>query len=230
MGDIGLKCTACGREFKVSEFIAQEQVSCPGCAAPVPVVRPESNQPRLQLKEEMQPVEPEKARAEPAPKDSRGLAEGEGQRLLEEIHRTPPPSRIPAWLATWVGFLVVGGVLIGLQYLLREGYPQGSYYLQVRNSVGILIYLLTLLAAFNDSSMQGLLCLVVPPYLVYYVLVRTESRLLRGAFVALLLALGTELYFLPRDSLLAQLQKAFNEFVQAAGAEMDRLSAPPAKL
>ena len=227
MGDIVLQCRSCGHEFKVSEFISEDYCRCPLCESLVKVVRRPQSGPVLQLRDEKAAGKGSQDEEPPAVTSS---AAAPGKAVFAEIHRTPRGPLLPGWLITWSGFLSVGGILVGMEYLLSAGFPQGVYYFQIRNALGILIYLLTLLSAFNDSALQGLVCLVFPPYLLYYVAVRSEVRLLRGAFLALLVALAAELHFLPDASLISELQRAFNELVEAAGAGMERLSAPPPKM
>lgn len=222
MADITLICAACGKNFKVSEY-AEESVTCPQCGQPVGRnVASAEAPPRLHLASmagraslvspgitpDLPPAVPFAAPVSPS-------------RSRLETRRHYGERRL--WLLysfAWVLFFVMLGALLTWQWLALSDAYLMKLYLDSRWILAALAWLVVLLPAFGDTYLQGLLCLLIPPYAVYYALNRLDHFYLRAIFFAVALNLAAEYYFLPGETLFSILQAQIQEQLSQWAAEV----------
>lgn len=230
MADISVQCSECGRATVVSEFAAPETLRCPGCGRPLPLPPPKTSS-ELTLR-------PSEERSKKTLSGTvldnnllaRAVAARETESVLAEVHKARTPVKKMSGFGLWLALLVVGGGLVGWQYavardlgpeFLRRGYVTG------RNLLATFSALPVLVVAFYDGLTQGLLCLLLPFYIVYYVVVRMEFNVLRGMFLGLCVGLAVETRLLPQQSLLAAAQSGFDNFVISVTRLIHRAGEPP---
>lgn len=233
MADVLVKCKKCGRETKVSEYAAPGAVACPGCGAPLEFESASSRTTtRLKIRKDgtatgssAPGANPDAARASTATGVERT---SDKVAVLQDVHKARQKVHRPLAIWNWVAFAALGGLLIGAEYYVTVWQPAFlSYYLMGRWFVWGFVALLVLIVAFEDGSAQGLLCLFVPFYIVYYALVRLEYYWLRGLFLAVLLGIGMELYYLPEQSALVLLHRETNTFIAGVSKQIERAGASP---
>jgi len=244
MADIKVVCKHCGNTFYVSEHSAGVTVTCPVCNRETPKPPQAVRASKLRLREETAAagVVSEPTSRAGAPNISVPPSPPGSIAPAAEAKRPPPPPDVydrvhvmrqkPARIHTifgWLTFIFLGGVLLWLQWSVASATGYGRYYYPARIFIGALVIIWTLMSAFEDSSLQGILCIVFPPYSAYYVFVQADSAILRGTYAAFLLSLGAELYYLRDTSLLMQAQQVLLRFVGATSDLIDRASAPPVK-
>jgi len=147
--------------------------------------------------------------------------------ILEEVYKPRQAEKKIAALWGWLAFLVLGGVLVGLQFMVQEDQGAVPVYGWVRGIALAIIYLLMLLVAFEDNVWQGVLSLF-PPYGLYYGLVRLDSHMLRSLFLALVLALGMELYLIPDIAVATKVQNGINGIIATGESLIRRAGEAPA--
>jgi hypothetical protein len=86
---------------------------------------------------------------------------------------------------------------------------------------------LLLIVAFRDSTIQGLLCLFVLPYAIYYAAVRLESYWIRGIFLGLIVALCAELHFIPSQAFAMRAQQNTAVFIENTSHLITKASEGP---
>ena len=188
-----INCPACGTRMAVpnvapppTPLIPQPPapspagVACPSCSAPIApdAILCTACGFNLQTRQRIQP------RTTPAQRSIPG---------------TKRPGRAAAkdvkWYATPYPYLGLYVVLMFALYLLGRSQPAfnlGFLGMAALYYVGITIAVL--IAAFKESAMKGVLCLICGIYAVYWVYVESESTFLKSAYaVVLLLALGLKL-------------------------------------
>jgi DNA-directed RNA polymerase subunit RPC12/RpoP len=230
MADIQLRCAQCGKEITVSEFASAEALTCPACgqalalperSKPAPLtIRPMSRESKTALTGGEMDLDVL----------ARAVAGKETESVLGEVHkaRTAVKKSTTIWL--FIALLIVGGGLVGWQYALAEDIGPGAlsqWYATVRSAVAGLGALLVLLVAFYESPWQGLFCLLLPFYILYYAVVRMEYNLVRGIFLGVCVALVAEVRLVPDRSLLLAAQGGFNGFVATANKQIQRAGEPP---
>jgi hypothetical protein len=230
MADILTKCRKCGRETKVSEYATAGAVMCPGCGTPLEFQSAAPNQARLQVRR-MDRVE--RSDTLTGEVNERLTPQGEAisaaQRIAtadiyEGVHKARQKIRMPLAIWNWIAFAALAGLLVGAQWYTTVIDPAYfEFYFWGRFAVWGLITLLILMVAFEDSTSQGLLCLFAPLYILYYAAVRVEYYWLRGLFMAVVVGLGAELYYLEDDAALAQAQVYVNEFIGGVGKGIERI-------
>ncbi|MFH0879395.1 MAG: hypothetical protein V2A34_06750 [Lentisphaerota bacterium] len=229
MADIKVKCAGCGTEFDVSEFASAETLMCPNCTRHVD--KPEVDHGiKLKVKKHRHG---ERATLAGEPnlsdviKDAAVGPSDTPASTIYDVHKIRSQVKKGTGLWGLLVFVVLGGLLVGAQYYLKD-YPQYlTHYLWTRTSILALVWLLVLVMAFEDSYLQGFLCLLLPFYIVYYSFARLELQLLRGAFAAVVLMLGMELYYVKNDSMLVTAQINVNKYILNVGNLIQRASEPP---
>lgn len=145
---------------------------------------------------------------------------------INDVHkiRQNVKGQSPLW--GWLIFLVLGGALIGWQYYVSENPADIKPYIISRLALISIIQLVVLLLAFDDGLGQGILCLLLPFYFLYYIFVRLENVTLRGLFAAVYLAMGTEMYFIYDQALVTVMQQNINVFIESVARLIQRASDP----
>ena len=121
----------------------------------------------------------------------------------------------------WVALVLLSLILIGLQSGLL-GNPDSGWYFKIRLFLFPVIYLSVIVAAFREGYLPGILCLILPPYLLYYAVSRTDMYYIRGAFVAMLVSLACELHYDSERSFLAHVEITFNDVINSGSDAIHR--------
>lgn len=233
MADILVKCGKCGRESKVSEYATSGAVVCPGCHSPLEFQAADTSRgARLQMRrlngrdgETLTGTAVEKQQSSEVIAPSQAPVSAD---VMDGVHKVRQKTRTPLAVWGWLCFAAMAGLLVGAEYLTSQVVPEFLHlYLIGRYVVWGLIALLILMVAFEDGTMQGLLCLFIPPYMLYYAFVRVEYYWLRGFFLGVVVGLAAEFYYIPDQAALALAQKHVNAFVQNVGKQIESVSDSP---
>lgn len=230
MADVKLTCAQCGREVTVSEYADPASLVCSGCRTPLTLPEREKEAP---LKVRRLPRTSSTALSgNELAIDVRARARA-GQELasvLRDVHKVRTKVKKTRALWTWLMLLTLAAALAGWQYAVaHELGPKEliRWYVPGRNLLAGLVFLGVLVVAFRDGPLQGILCLLVPFYVLYYVLVRMEYPLLRGAALAIGIGLASEVYFVPNHSLATAAQRGTDQFIKTVGRLIQRAGEPP---
>jgi len=229
VADITIKCTKCGRENTVSEFASAGAVFCASCGQALELPAGSGSQGRLQIRhlnrEEVGTLtggDLKKTQDKSANKTTAV------SRVLDDVHKTRQKTKTPLAVWGWIVFLSFSGLLVGIEYFVTEvNSTFMDWYLLARYGVWGFITLLVLIVSFEESSGQGLMCLFIPFYIVYYAFVRVEYYWLRGLFLAVVVGISAELYYLPDRAAMTYAQANFNVFVKNVEQQIDKASARP---
>jgi len=95
---------------------------------------------------------------------------------------------------SWLVFVILGGALGYLRYgdflepdELALMIKYGPYAL-------LIVHIIIVVAAFNDSVFQGILCLLIPFYSFYYLFIVSDLFMLRAITGALIVGSGLDAY------------------------------------
>lgn len=233
MADIILKCSECGRENKASEYASPETLVCASCHRPLRPLEQGKKSFRLRMRR----IESQEAKTltgetaayvleEKVRRESAAAAAA----VLGDVHKEREKVKRPNAFCGYLTFLIAGGTLIGLQYLMEQRPDLLQTYQWARIGITAIGTILLLTVAFQDSLFQGLLCLFILPYTIYYAAVRLESYWIRGAFIGVIVALCAELYFMPNEAVIVRAQKNITMFIDNTGRLIDKASASPERL
>jgi hypothetical protein len=233
VADIVLKCRGCGKDNKVSEYASSEALVCAFCHHPLEVPAVETKSGKLQMRRL------EGQRAETLTGETKDFVAEEKVRresavaaaaVLGDVHKVRETVKRPHAFWSYLTFLIVCGSLVGLQYMLKQRPDLMETYEWVRIGFSALGATLLLVVAFQDSTFQGLLCLFLLPYAIYYAVVRVETYWIQGIFMGVVIALCSELYFIPKEAFITKAQINAEIFVTNVGQTIDRMSAKPVML
>jgi hypothetical protein len=232
VADIIVRCGHCGRDNKVSEYAADGGVVCAGCDQALNLPTMERGADKLRMRKI--------ATNQGDTLTGRDMSRTEGEenisattaaamnKVLDDVHRARTKVKNPFAIWSWLAFFGLGGLLVGAQYLVANGYAEYMQYYQIARLVSVgLVSLLVLIVAFEDGSGQGLLCLFAPLYILYYAFMRVEYYWLRGLFMAVVVAIGTEMYFMKDQAMATIAQTHVNNFIQLVSKQISRASESP---
>lgn len=218
MPDILIQCPECSREYKVSEYATVDNMMCMTCGAQLsrPSRLPGLAGAALRVKRAgrgggLGAVAP----ALPDVPDALAIAGGPVvcPAPVVQVHRGEKVREQPRWLSLTVALLVLGA-LVAFQYFADRLDDYVTYYVWVRSGLALVAYGLVVMLAFQDHLGYGALCLVIPPYSLFYTAASVESGVLRGVFYAMVVAALTEVYFLPDHSALLAAGQVVNELIR----------------
>ena len=120
-----------------------------------------------------------------------------------------------------IGMLVFGGFLyhqaVGMTLLT----PAQA---EVARGVAMAAFVVILIIeAFTEDMMQGILCLFLVPYSFIYGLLFADAGPIRGLTMAVIVFLGAEMYFTPKEALVPQVADTVNGWIFSG---QDRLINP----
>lgn len=214
MADILLTCSQCGNETMVSEHTDAKSVRCRSCDAMIMVpkrkVEESQDKPtKLKLRDRERPAAPQptmpatELSRRKSVKDTGKVEHALGAQAAEDAHQMPSLAATPKPFLGWIVFVVVLLGAVASQYYIAQNRGYLDYYGWGRigfAAVGILPLIVT---AWIESAFLGALCLVIPPYTIFYALNNLDTYWMRGLFFAFLFAMGSE-YFIFKDAGLQQ--------------------------
>ncbi|MBU1908831.1 MAG: hypothetical protein KJ726_02160 [Verrucomicrobia bacterium] len=230
MADIEIRCAQCGKEIVVSEFASAESLICPACGQPMAL--PERHEPATLTMRTMDRKSKTGLTGAEMDMDvlARAVAAKETESVLGEVHKARTAIKKSTTLWLFIVLLIVGGGLVGWQYAVAKHLGPGAlaeWYVIGRSAVVGLSTLLVLIVAFYEHPWQGVFCLLLPFYILYYVIVRMEYNLLRGMYLGVCVAIAAEAYLVPDRSLMLQAQARFNQFTEKGSRLIQRAGEPP---
>ncbi len=229
MADIILKCVSCGRENKVSEYAAAETLVCINCHHALELPEPENKAAKLKIRKLESPqaeMLTGTVRVDSHEERVRVESAVQSAAILKDVHKAREKAKRPHAFWSYLTFLITCGVLIGLQYYLKTRPDLMDTYEWARLGFSVIGTILLLVVAFEDSTFQGLLCLL-PPYALYYAAVRLEIYWVQGIFIGVIVALCSELYFMPKQAVITRAQIQTEIFIKNVAGQIDKASQKP---
>lgn len=119
-------------------------------------------------------------------------------------------------LLNWLLFAVLAGIMAYLRY--GGGLSPQNLALFRRFGPWVLLgfHLLVVLEAFRDSVFQGILCLIIPLYSVYYLFLLSDQFLLRSIVAGTLVGIGEDGFWVLRD-LVIEVTTAVESWIRSGG-------------
>lgn len=239
MADIQITCSKCSAKTTVSEFVDGSNLQCrscgarlekPGALAAAAATKgegaaefstPPPTQPGLRLAKrqreytapagESEDVLKAIANAQPPPEEETPLE------LRPEVK--PDTRRVSHAAIAAILFVVLGGLMGWLRY----GGGLRADYLALAAEYGWIIvmafHVAIVLKAMTDGMMQGILCLLVPGYSLFYIFAISDDFYLRAVFGALLIGLGQDAAF-KLNMYASQVADVAHGFIQRGGGDI----------
>ncbi len=199
MADVEVKCEECGSPITLSEYAAMDTISCRACGAPLrarPSSPTDSVRERLKLKQQQQAEEAESDRprikgptGEQPDEESTWRFDRYIQQSRENI-KTDAKQTGVIW--SWVCFLLLALLMASIRFLniLPSDYTEllktyGPY-------AALGMHVVIVLMAFKDTVFQGILCLLIPGYSVFYLFFVSDNFWTRALFGGLLVGIGLD--------------------------------------
>ena len=188
MSDITLKCPKCSATFVVSEFANVDHMTCHSCGStfqPADIGSTDGKH-KLALRKTQTPAPPplpNEPRGEKRPSPRARRASARGRVVHPGLYRVLGSWLIFAALFALMAFLRYGGMTprLVLEYMPR-----------VAPAICVVLHILIVLKAVQDSIFQGVLCLLVPFYSLYYVLMVSDAFYLRAITAGLAPAIAQD--------------------------------------
>jgi len=181
MADIQVECPGCGKPVTVSEFVDLNQLTCRSCGAPFRGATGEEIPEVAESETQESPV----VSHPPPPEDT------VPNTVIARVQRGRPTRfRMTHSMMSWILLAVLG--LIAL-YIRFGGWLNTDHIAWIESYGPIIllaIHVYVVFKAFRDSVFQGVLCLLVPFYSIYYALVLCYDYTARALIVGALLGLG----------------------------------------
>lgn len=198
MADIEITCSNCSKTYSVSEFASGTYFKCPACETnnekPQSATETEKKKPlTLQKREERTPVVTEEDYMKARDDNAWNVRE----QITDDIVQNKKRSIYNA--GSWILFLVIGlatgvmryGHMLSPEHLSAT--QKTSEIIQIYGPYLILAFhIIILLKAFKDSVFQGILCLLVPFYSIYYIFMVSDDFYMRAVLGGLLIGLGQD--------------------------------------
>jgi hypothetical protein len=215
MPDITIVCKECGREHKISEYAKIEKMNCAGCSQPLEMPRKAAAQAGISVRQGP-PKVPDKM-----PDAPKVVVESDTVSTSKVHDKEVELSKPPLWQAV-VCFGAVAGIMgyFLMHWQQYQGYLQ--YYLWARNILALGTIVLILVIAYHDAIGHGAVCLVFPPYMLWYAWTRLESYALRGLFFGIIAVLAAEVYYMPEYSVGLKIQEIAGNLVTTVDGLIER--------
>jgi len=196
MPDIEIVCQKCEKSFRVSEFISAETIACPNCDADVPLRRSSGEREhsktkrKLVLREINDPTTEERL--------LQTAEEWTFSERVEAAKREAPKTKMTHHIASWAIFILLGGLMGGLKYGNIVETDLSAFW---KYSPGIVIAfnLIVVLKAFKEDIFQGVLCLLVPFYWIYYLFSIADDFYLRAVCAGFLVGVAEDSFYFFSD-------------------------------
>lgn len=213
MADIQTRCPTCGKEMVVSEFA--QSVVCRTCQASITIASGSAAGVATASKSAS-----EKAKGAPdlkfrsiertgsrmpeavvASQDLKDAAENVRKRREGSHTGSRDWTNHPAF--SWCVFILLGGVMGWMRY----GTSLPVEYLDMMTSYGpylaLVLHVLITVRAFEDSILNGALCLLLPPYAYYYLFIISDYFMLRAVVAGCLAGIGWDTFIVVKAQSIA---------------------------
>jgi len=195
MADVEVKCEQCGSPVVLSEYAAIDTISCRGCGAPLraqPSSPTDSVHERLKLKEQERAAESDEEMTPAAP------AEGEGEesswrfdRYIQQSRENIQTERKQTGVIwSWICFLVLALIMASIRFLNVLPPTYQEMLKLYAPYIAAFMHITVLLMAFKDTIFQGILCLLIPGYSVFYIFLVSDNFWARALIAGLLVGIG----------------------------------------
>jgi len=219
MADVKVKCEQCGSPIVLSEYAAMDTISCRACGAPL---RARASSPtdsvheRLKLKQQETAPEPDEEVTPAAP------AEGEENtwrfdRYIQQSRgniKTEAKQTGVIW--SWVCFLLLASLMASIRFL--DLMP--PVYLDMLKLYGpyvaLLMHIMIILMAFKDTVFQGILCLLIPGYSVFYIFFVSDRFWVRATFGGILVGIGFDSAIFYKE-IAANVYRSVSDYIASGG-------------
>jgi hypothetical protein len=211
MADISISCPSCGTQITISEFVEAESLVCAKCKAKVPVPKRQPPPPasaglKLAPLEKLPPapIAPEPGKRDRQKGSDRGVvvhtAPGSAadgfQKYLPAAKRAARRRRsgpLIGLILPWIVFVVLGLALAWARYW-PSALPPKHFDWFVTGGLWVLVafHVTVIVDAFGDEAFQGVLCVLVPGYTIYYLFTHSDKYYLRGIAAAFLLVFAVD--------------------------------------
>ncbi len=201
MSDIVVKCVQCGKEISVSEFVDPDVLKCADCGAQLVLPR-RHRSPMPTTVRHKKPSPEEVAAAEAAAAEQQPASRRQRRQRRRQAAKRKQQStmvRLGEWklsqyAGSWLIFIILGGVLCSFRYsdlLTEEALFSFTQYGMIGLSV---LYAVVVIEALKEEFFDGMLCLFIPPYIIYYLFAKSDTFILRATVAAGTAAFGYDLY------------------------------------
>ena len=200
MADVSVTCENCGARLTISEFVDREKATCAACFKPLALPKAAAGAQESSRKQSSKAVGWRVKRREASTADDlkhTGIAveqAGSKERRRQKAARekSAGKTRSQNTLVAWVLFLLIGMSTAAMRY---GGIVDPAYF-DLLQEYGIFVllvfYVLVVVRAFEDAAFNGILCLMMPPYSLYYLYANSDDFMLRAIFAGTMAGLGQD--------------------------------------
>lgn len=190
MPDIEITCHKCANVVTVSEFADMDGLTCQVCGEPMhrPQMMSLEPQPvtrRLRVRKDLPPgatqQPPEAPAAVPDPQPAPQAQEEDEPTMKRERN-----------LTSWLVFILLAGAMAYWKYWLFFAPLDPALVPKYAALVIVTFHVVITLKAFADAVFQGILCLLIPCYSLYYLFIISDNFMLRAVFAGLLVGIWQE--------------------------------------
>ncbi|OGV61377.1 MAG: hypothetical protein A2283_00810 [Lentisphaerae bacterium RIFOXYA12_FULL_48_11] len=188
MADIELKCPKCAKIVTVSEFADLDGMTCNACGEQLK--KPEST-----AKKEKQKPSLKLADLQPEAETSGSIEPTKWQISQDAAKKKRPKPKFEMTHLLWssIIFLVLGGIMGYLRYAPDGFLATNKDLVRTYGPIILLtMHIIIVLGAFKDSVFQGVLCLLIPLYSMYYLFNVSDNFYLRAVTAVFLIGLGQD--------------------------------------
>ncbi len=218
MADIHIVCKDCTQEFRVSEFVDKDSFTCPACGAenekPAGAGTVEKKKPlKLKPRQNTENTVTKETYAEARENSSWNVRE----QISEDLSKDKKRSFHCA--GSWILFILLG---VTTGFLRYGGFLPEDNVTQIQEYgpfVILFFHVVILLKAFKDSVFQGILCLLIPFYSVYYIFLVSDAFYMRAILGGLLVGTGQDTAFFLNEKF-HQMINTVNNFIQTGGGSI----------
>jgi hypothetical protein len=195
MADVEVKCEQCGAPVILSEYAAIATISCRACGAPLraqPSSPTDNVQERLKLRQQERTPEPGEELTPAGPTDSEtGESTWRFDRYIQQSRENiQTEAKQTGVIWSWVCFLLIAMLMASIRFL----YILPDTYLEMLKLYGpyvaLAMHVAIILMAFKDTVFQGILCLLIPGYSVFYLFLVSDNFWVRAVFGGVLVGIG----------------------------------------
>ena len=202
MADIILTCAKCKAQMKISEYLSEKQIPCASCGEPIAVPERKKAAGGLKLRKIAPPPPPPPAPENAVPEEPKATV------ITASIKQRPTGKKgrkdrkktgIVATVASWIIFLVLAAALGYFRYVGSIPGISREAFIQYGLIAVAVCYLGVIILALKDNMFDGLLCIVVPLYPFYYILMVSNLVYVRAVVAAVLAAFGYDMALLLQE-------------------------------